>query len=375
MSELRIDFADEEERSDFGVEPEKSPESIEHPFDPERIRVRTAPILIEQIAARFEHNEIELAPDFQRASDIWNLRSRSQLIESILLKIPLPVFYVSSDENENWSVVDGVQRLATIHRYLNDEFRLKHVEYLTNLEDLKYSAIPRPLQRRIRETQLIINVIEPGTPDEVMYNIFKRINTGGRQLNAQEIRHALNPGVVRKRLEDLATSNEFQKATNGSINPKRMADRECVLRFVAFYIQPWYTYEAASLDTFLASTMKKINCMDQQSFTKVTESFDRAMRAARLIFDKQAFRKPSTASEKLNPINMSLFTSWSVCLANLDESTLAKLVDNRDGIIQDFSELLTTDQEFVNSISYATGSVLRVKERFKKVQFLIGRFA
>ena len=115
------------------------------------------------------------------------------------------------------------------------------------------------MQRRISETQLIFNVIEPGTPPEVMFNVFLRINTGGMTLNGQEIRHALNPGPVREYLKVLAQSGEFTEATSNSIKEIRMADRECVLRFLAFHIEPWEEYAAKGLDGYLGGIMGKIN--------------------------------------------------------------------------------------------------------------------
>ena len=137
-----------------------------------------------------------LRPDFQRLAGIWDNTRKSRLIESLLLRIPIPVFYVAADENEIWSVVDGVQRISTIYDYVTDKFRLSRLEYLKKLEGALYTGLPRQMQRRINETQFVVNVIEPGTPPEVMFNIFRRINTGGMALNGQEIRHALHAGPV-----------------------------------------------------------------------------------------------------------------------------------------------------------------------------------
>src|SRR5277367_4407318 len=93
----------------------------------------------------------------------------------------------------------------------------------------------------------------PGTPEEVMFNIFRRINTGGLTLNGQEIRHALHKGPVRGFLKTLAASDEFQRATDYSVKTERMADRECVLRFMAFHIDPWEEYASNDLDGYLGT--------------------------------------------------------------------------------------------------------------------------
>ena len=217
----------------LGVEPERDdPEAgaVERPFDPARIKIHTVQAVVGQLMTRIEHDEIDLAPDFQRLSGIWNPERKSRLIESLLLRIPIPVFYVAADEDEKWAVVDGVQRLSTIRDYVTGKFPLTRLEYRGELDGLRYDDLPRAMQRRISETQFVVNVIEPGTPPEVMFNIFRRINTGGIPLNGQEIRHALNPGPVREYLKTLARSTEFVYATNSSIKPNRMTDRECVLR-------------------------------------------------------------------------------------------------------------------------------------------------
>ena len=177
------------------LEDEADTAAIDDPFDPTTIRITTKQPTVDLVVDRMRHEEIDLQPDFQRGDNVWPIRTRSRLIESLLLRIPLPVFYMAADRNDNWKVVDGLQRLSTLRDFvLNKKLRLRGLEYLTQFDGNSFDDLPRPMQRRITETQLSCHVIEPGTPPEVMYNVFKRINTEGRPLVAQEIRHALNPG-------------------------------------------------------------------------------------------------------------------------------------------------------------------------------------
>ena len=107
-----------------GLEPEtEDSEEITKPFSPEKIQVRTKPILVQQILLRIRHNEIDLQPEFQRLAGVWDSQRQGRLIESLLLRIPIPVFYFAADENDRWSVVDGVQRISTIHRFTENNFR------------------------------------------------------------------------------------------------------------------------------------------------------------------------------------------------------------------------------------------------------------
>ena len=330
-------------------------------------------VLVEQLVSRIEYQEIDLAPDFQRARGIWNDERKSRLIESLLLRIPLPVFYVAADEKENWSVVDGLQRTSTINDFVTGQFPLKKLEYLTKFDGLVFENLPRTMQRRIRETQLVVNVIEPGTPEEVMFNIFHRINTGGMTLNGQEIRHALHPGPVRGYLQELASTEEFLSATGWSIKTHRMADRECVLRFLAFYIQPWERYSANDLDGYLVVAMKKVNAMGSDKRADLLEEFKKAMRAAFDVFGRHAFRKQYRLRDRRRPVSKALFEAWSVGFARRSDEEIGVLAEKRKAVIREFISLMKNDWEFEAAISASTGSPTRVRKRFQAIDELIGR--
>ena len=367
----KVDVDQEDQNS--GVEPEREDTDgeIKRPFDPEKIKVRTVPIVVDQLVSRVDHGEVDLAPNFQRMAGIWEKKDQSRLIESLLLRIPIPVFYVAADGDDKWSVVDGIQRTSTIHTYVKGRFPLTRLEYLTRLDGLRYEDLPRPLQRRINETQLVVNVIEPGTPKEVMFNIFRRINTGGKMLNGQEIRHALNPGPIRDYLKDLATAAEFLEATDRSISINRMDDRECVLRFLAFYINPWEEYAANDLDGYLGRTMEKVNAMGSSERTRVSEDFRKAMEGAFRIFGNDAFRKRYNRTDYRYQISKALFEAWSVGLARRSGNEIDALVDKRTEVKDRFISLMNEDQDFDTAISYSTGNPVRVKKRFQAIDTLI----
>ncbi len=363
---------DNEQDSGLEIEREDSGE-IKRPFDPEKIKVRTVNVVVAQIVSRIEHKEIDLAPDFQRMAGIWNDERKSRLIESLLLRIPIPVFYVAADEDEKWAVVDGLQRMSTIRDYVTNDFCLTQLEYLTKLNKYFYKDLPRQMQRRISETQLVVNVIDPGTPEEVMFNIFRRINTGGMTLNGQEIRHALHPGPVRDYLKKFAESGEFLEATGGSIKKERMADRECVLRFLAFYVERWEKYSANNLDGYLGTTMEKINRMEDRERSDLFADFKKAMRGAYEIFGSDAFRKRSDSNRR-RQINKALFEAWSIGLARRTDEEIGILVGNRGEVVKQFMSLMNDDQEFDKSISFSTHNPDRVKKRFQAIDTLIKEF-
>ena len=357
--------------SDSGVEKEEEDpqEHAEHPFDPSKIKIRTVQVLVDQLVSRIKHEEIDLAPDFQRMRGIWDNQRKSRLIESLLLRIPIPVFYVAANEEEQWSVVDGLQRMSTIHEYVTGAFALQRLEYRKELNGQRHDLLPRPMRRRIGETQLVVNVIEPGTPPEVMFNIFSRINTGGMKLNGQEMRNALHPGPVREYLAQLAASEEFATATDRSIKPHRMVDRECVLRFLAFHVAPWEEYAGGSLDGHLAEVMKKINAMTPVQRDALADDFRKAMRAARRIFGRQAFRKLRTG--RVNRISKPLFEAWGVQLARCSSDQIDRLVEQREEVLNRFATLLNQDPEFDKAISLSTSMPQRIRKRFAAIRDLV----
>ena len=226
------------------------------------------------------------------------------------------------------------------------------------------------MQRRITETQLSCHVIEPGTPPEVMFNVFKRINTEGKPLVGQEIRHALNPGPARGLLRELAESAEFRRATDGSVNPKRMADRECVLRFLAFRSLGDDSY-GGKLDEFLMAAMKHLNA-DRGSHPSLRDDFLRAMSLAWDLFGKEAFRKPNRPGYKRwrSPVNKPLFESLSVALAEVPANEAEWLRESRDEIAAELGGLME-DAEFFESISVGTQTTRQVKIRFGRMRELV----
>ncbi len=192
-------LSETEDTSNTGVEAEEvdGDERITDPFDPAKIRVETRTMTIDLLLSRIEHGELDLTPGFQRKGGIWGEGAQSRLIESTLIRIPLPAFYVDATNEDKWLVVDGLQRLTTLKKFVLDKtLKLHGLEFLTQLRGKNYDELSRPYQRRVVETQVVVYLIDKGTPSEVKFNVFKRINTGGLPLSAQEIRHALNQGYA-----------------------------------------------------------------------------------------------------------------------------------------------------------------------------------
>jgi hypothetical protein len=356
-----------------GVEEEdtSSEERIIKPFDPSLIRVDTRPMTIDLLRKRIEYQELDLAPDFQRKGGIWKVEAESRLIESMLIRIPLPAFYMDATNDDKWLVVDGLQRLTTIKRFIIDKsLRLRGMEFLTQFEGKTFDELPRNYQRRITETQVTVYLIEKGTPGEVKFNIFKRINTGGLPLSAQEIRHAINQGEATKFLAQLADSDAFKRAIDYGISDNRMADRECVLRYLAFTITSYLMYDR-DFDGFLNNAMKEINKMSGQERAHLRQRFERAMVIARELFGKDAFRKRYKMGAPRQPINKPLFEVWTVNFNQLSDVQAEKLKVKKDELESKFISLMSPGSRFDEAVSYSTGDTKKVRLRFEAIQQLI----
>ena len=374
MSEEReVPVEVDDEGRDTGVELEQRDELIHEPFDPAEIDVQTRTMTVDLLMSRLRRGVLDLAADFQRSAGIWSEVNQSRLIESLLLRIPLPTLYAAESGEESWAIVDGIQRLSTIARFIDPEvigarpLKLRKLEYLQQYEGRHYSELPGALQTRINETELIIHLIRAGTPEPVKFNIFARINTGGRPLTPQELRHALIPGRARLLLKELAEGSAFLEATVESVSPSRMADREMVLRFLAFRLTAPEDYRRGDLDAFLRQAMRQIDTLPPEEIERLTTEFTRAMRAAAAIFGQHAFRKQFHGQDRRLPVNKALFESVSVNLAKMAPRELSVLRERREKVQIKFIDLME-DAGFLLTISGGTGDVEKVRKRFAAIE-------
>jgi len=360
---------------------------IRTPFDPSEIDVITQARTVDLLLTRLREGELNLSPDFQRRANIWDEKRKTSLIESMLLRIPIPSLYVSENKDGDYTVVDGLQRLCAIAHFvkvdaLNKSLKtqlnplrldLEGLQSLQEHKDKSFADLPRPLQRRINETELTLHVIRPSTPPNVKFNIFSRINQGGLPLTAQEIRNALYPGTWREKVRTIAESKKFRDATDNKIKGERMQDIELVLRFVALYTLEGNRPEEQNLDDFL-NDMVETRCIswDENKWSEIESAFYRALEAGVKIFGKFAFRKFSVPKGSRGPINRSLFETEMVLLARHNPSDLSALAGRSVKVIEELAELFEK-QDFSNALLYATGRGSSSNKRLELLGGLFGR--
>jgi len=370
----------------FGTEQTEVEEEDETPYDPDKIRVDTKPFSLHQIYEMISRGDINLTPDFQR-NLVWDNQRKSRLIESILMRIPLPMFYFAQDEEGRISVVDGLQRLSTIRDFMNNNLVLKKLEYLdekcggkvyTNADPKK--AIDARYFRWFNMTQIIVNVIDPSSPFKLKYDIFRRINTGGQPLNAQEIRNCLSSDALRKALREMANLESFKAATGWSVKDVRMESQELALRFIMFHKK--YTADK-TLNNYSGNIESELNTLTEQlskdkkfDYKFYVDLFDNAMQNAYHLFDKYSFRKCKV--EHIAPdayrqlINKALFVSWSVLLSQYSKSIITKKNDEQV-LALPMAERVTADSTLYSYLTYSTNSKANIQAAFAAAEEVIAK--
>lgn len=371
------------EKDEMGFDPEDDIETNEqllNPYNPENIKIRKDTFNIFHINQLIEKKEIDLNPEFQRHF-VWDTTRRSRLIESIILGIPIPLFYFSEGVDDGiYYVIDGLQRLTTIHEFLNDKFALKNLEYLPKeaFERKFAKDLERKYLRRIEQTQVVVNIIEKNSPPNLKFDIFKRINTGGKPLNGQEIRNCFANANTRSFMRELAYSESFKLATGDGVKDKRMDAQELVLRFASFYVSELpkflsdgeFANYTGGMQPFLDKSLEIFNEKSNRELKPIKNAFINAMNNAKHLFGEMAFRKIKLdSSNHYMPINKSLFLSWSILLADIPNEQIQLLPENYMKDI--LAEELSGNLLFLEAVSVATNDKRNLSISFHTVQKLI----
>ena len=370
-SEIELETEQFESEDD---ESDSHPDDQMEPFNPSKIDIVASPVSLDSLIQRMEHGEIDLNTDFQRTAELgnWSARKMSRLIESILIRLPLPAFYFDASDEEKWLIVDGLQRLSAIRKFVLDKekpLRLHGLEFLS--EELKgktYDELPRVYKRRIKECQVTTYQIRPTTPTNVKYSIFQRINTGGLTLNNQEIRHAMAKPRERDFLKKCAESQHLI-LTMGD-QSKRMNDQEHVLRFFAFFQHDFQTSKK-NIAAFLDDMLEEIKKKQDDELHQMKSLFDTSMERCYKLLGEDAFQKVLDGSQRQKRKSSTLFEVWSVCLGRCQPQEFAKLEARKNRVQEKNRQLLAQDTDFFNAITYSTQKVESVRIRHDKVQKLL----
>jgi len=337
-----------------GLGEDDSPSWGDYPID--TLLIRNENRTVHDVLRRIEKGSFVMDPDFQR-DFIWGEDKQSKLIESVLMRIPLPVFYLAEDDQGRMVVVDGLQRLSTFRRFVLNDLQLKLPDQ-KELNVKRFQDLSPKLQNRVEDCNLILYIIDAKVPERARLDIFERVNSGV-PLTRQQMRNSLYMGVATRFLKDETRTDVFLKATGGSLNKLTMRDREFVNRFCAFKIISLGEYRG-DMDDFLAKGLKKMNDLGREALEKLSAQFRDSLRNNFLVFGKHAFRKHFKHQDSRSVLNASLWDVMSTGLSSYPEY----LVETRAKKLKDAFYTLMRNDEFIKSITYSVNDIKRVKDRF-----------
>ncbi len=327
----------------------------DYPLD--EMLIRNDQRTVRDVLHRISQERYVMDPDFQR-DFIWDKGKQSKLIESVVMRIPLPVFYMAEDTEGRMVVVDGLQRLSTFKLFADDNLRLRLPER-PELDGKRFSDLPAKLQNRVEDCNLILYIIDSKAPERARLDIFERVN-GGVPLTRQQMRNCLFMGKATEFLKDEARTDKFLKVTGKSLNAKTMRDREFVNRFCAFQLLGASSYRRGDMDGFLADCLDRMNKMEKTELRDLSSKFDQTLDNNYLLFGRQAFRRHRPTQEDRGVLNASL---WDVMSTGLSHYPTAQIERHASSLRQAVYELLA-DDVFVKAITYGPNDSKRVKARF-----------
>ena len=314
---------------------------------------------VHEVLRRIGADRYVMNPDFQR-DFIWDDEKQSKLIESVIMRIPLPVLYLAEDDEGRMVVVDGLQRLSTFKGFFDNKLRLK-LKDRPELDGRRFRDLPPKLQNRIEDCNLILYIIDSQVPERARLDIFERVN-GGVALTRQQMRNCLFMGKATRFLRDEAKTELFLDATGRSLNSKTMRDREFVNRFCAFQILDIKEYKG-DMDDFLAMALKRMND-GSVALESLSNQFRMTLNNNLYLFGKHAFRKHKRGQDSRSVLNASL---WDVMSTALSRHTESNVKHHADATRDRFYGLMD-DEDFITAVTYSTNHPKKVADRFSAVR-------
>ena len=338
----------------------------EYPLDAVMIRsdVRT----VAEVMRRIHKDRYILDPEYQREF-LWSAEKQSKLIESCLMRIPLPVLYVAENSNGLITVVDGLQRLSTFKNFLDGKLKLTGLGHSHPLNGKKVTDLPEYQIERIEDTQLILYILDSKAPEVAKLDIFQRVNSGV-PLSRQQMRNAIYCGPATIWLRQAVSNKSFLTATSFSLDSKSMRDREAVNRFVSFSMLNWERIYNGDMDSFLAAGLLELQEIDEEKRNKLLTKFVKSMNFNFGLFGEHTFRRSLVENGDKTVINISLFDVLSVTLSKVSQENYNQFKLDIGKIIRDTIK----NEQFIGSITRTTNSKKAVYCRYSIMEKALRKY-
>lgn len=300
-------------------------------------------------------------PDIQREY-VWDNARASRLVESLLLNIPIPVLYFAETDDAKWEIFDGHQRVHSVVRFLKNEFRLSGLSVLSEQNGSRFHQLPKREQRFLKTRMMRAVVISTDSHPSMKFEIFERLNTGAIVLNAQELRNSIYRGPFNDLLRELVKDEKFRACIGTAAPRKRMADEELLLRF--FTLRSRLSAYRPPLKKFLNDYMFDNQDPSKAVLTSHRRLFATTVDRIHTVFGSDAFKptdKRGNATERAP--NRALFDAQMLAFSWASKN--ADFAKKQKSIVQKFGRLYG-DEDFVDSISLATGDRSRILSRVNR---------
>lgn len=283
---------------------------MNEPVDKKTLNLYPIDYPFETLVARINADKPKLLlnPDFQRKYkwDKHGWERSSRFIESCLMRIPLPSCYFAEDKDGRHIVIDGVQRLTTIVKFINDDFALEGLTTFKELEGKKFSQLGE-YRSEIEATTIRCIVLRKENPQSLIREIFSRLNQGAVSLSDQEIRHALYPGRFDDLLKKLANIDQIKKFGKGPSSESEkdsLEAEEQVLRYFAFSgdLSNYGDRLSRFLDDFMASKQD----IDATEIELLENAFSKSLKNCLAVFKETAFKDMSKTRTKQSMVYYDL---------------------------------------------------------------------
>jgi len=247
---------------------------------------------IKTLYDNWKSGDLLLQPEFQR-NYVWDSQKASNLIESVLLKIPIPIIFTAED-NDIEEVIDGQQRLTSIFSYIDGkfpdgtDFSLKNLKILNELSGLKFKELEEKFQKGILKRFLSVIKITQSSNEDIKFEMFERLNTNITRLNSQELRNCMYRGEYNTFIKKLSEYQVFQEILNKSEYKKRMLDCELILMFFSFFNKNYDQYKG-NMKQFLNDEMRRNRKISDKDKKDYEEVFKKSVDLIKVIFGKDAF--------------------------------------------------------------------------------------
>lgn len=306
------------------------------------------------LADLVESQNIDLSPNYQRRVR-WDDERQSKLIESFLMNVPVPPIFLNEDDYGRYSVIDGKQRLTAIREFLRGALRLTGLKVFADLNGKRIDDLPSRLQSVLRtRSNLRATIILHQSDKDVKYEVFRRLNSGGMKLNAQEIRNSVFPGNLNKLILELSALPDFHRLlgiddkdvlSNKNKLYNEMGDAEFVLRYFALR-DTWQAPIGTAVRT-MDSYMETNQNLPSTKVKQFRTDFLNTISLVNEIFGDNAFQRwyPDTQKWRSQPIR----ALYDVQMIALQGRSLEQIAPNREQILQVFQTLFD-NEDFLRAI-------------------------